>query len=102
MSAARQFVIRRLPAAPLVEAITQRADRRRIPMEHLLPSSSSSRAFYRARQHGTVTLRTAEQLCDSFGWHPRELWGDAYDTAVWSGRHLERGPDYQSPEEREG
>jgi len=94
VSATRQFVIRRLPAAPLVEAITQRADRRRIPMEHLLPpSSAGARAFYRARQRGTVTLRAAEQLCEEFGWHPRELWGDAYDTAVWSGRHLERGPE---------
>ena len=30
-------------------------------------------------------LRTAERLCDAFGWHPRELYGDAYDRAALAG-----------------
>lgn len=96
-TAGRQFVIRRLDAGPLVDAINERARRRRVPLERLLPVDSAElRAYWRARQRGTVTLKTAEQLCDEFGWHPRELWGDAYDTAVWSARRFEPGSDEEA------
>jgi hypothetical protein len=43
------------------------------------------RAFYRARRRGWVLLEVAERFCDAFGWHPREIWGDAYDAAAFAG-----------------
>ncbi len=43
------------------------------------------RAFYRARQRGWVTLRAAELVCDHFGWHPYQIWGERYDAAALVG-----------------
>jgi hypothetical protein len=34
---------------------------------------------------GWVSLLALERLCDAFGWHPRELYGDAYDRAALAG-----------------
>lgn len=77
--------VARLPADPLVDAVTERSRRRRIGLERLLPTRSLQRAYVRARQEGSLTLRAAEQLCDELGWHPREVWGDSYDTAAFAG-----------------
>jgi len=90
----------RLPAKPLVAAIEARLRRH---TEGLMPLTEPGpahieavrevfgddqgllKAFQRARQRGWLLLRAAEQLCDHFGWHPRELWGDAYDAAALAG-----------------
>jgi hypothetical protein len=89
-----------LPAGPLVEAVEARLERLAAAMTPLTDSGVArgealaevfagndalQRAYYRARQHGTLTLRAAEQLCDHFGWHPRMLWRDAYDAAAFAG-----------------
>jgi hypothetical protein len=88
----------RLDAAPLVEAIEARI-RRRVEGDVLAPdmargeamaalfgsADALKRTFYRARECDSMTLETAEQLCDGFGWHPRMIWGDAYDAAALVG-----------------
>ena len=43
------------------------------------------RAYERAQREGSLTLRRVERFCDRFGWHPRELYGDAYDAAALAG-----------------
>lgn len=74
----------RLDAGPLVAAIEARCRRRRIePWRYLQPSQH--RAYERAKRDGTITLQALEQLCDALGWHPRELYGDAYDAAALAG-----------------
>jgi hypothetical protein len=55
-----------------------------------LSASRAHSAYRRAAREGSVTLRSLEMLCDWFGWHPRELYGDAYDQAAFAGR----GPDF--------
>jgi hypothetical protein len=79
----------RLPAAPLLEAIETR---RRGLEARFLPlfsedkhDSALRRALERAREHGYVTLQAAELLCDEFGWHPYQLWGEAYEAAAFAG-----------------
>jgi hypothetical protein len=90
----------RLPSLPLVEAIEARVrrvvaglvpltDRRTARGEAVREvfgeAGALLRAFQRARRCGWVTLEAAEALCDAFGWHPRELWGEAYDAAALAG-----------------
>lgn len=31
----------------------------------------------------SIKIEKAEELCDRVGLHPREVWGDDYDRAVW-------------------
>jgi hypothetical protein len=86
----------RLPAAPLLAAIEPQIRVR----SHLMDDGpyqdrtqaieelfdiGMSRAYYRAVAEGSLTLRAVEQFCDLFEWHPRELYGDAYDQAAFAG-----------------
>jgi hypothetical protein len=72
---------RPLPARPLLEAVDAYAKRRRQPVEELLAAALQDRLRDAARS-GTVTVATAERCCDALGWHPRMLWGQAYDQAI--------------------
>jgi hypothetical protein len=77
-----------LPAAPLLKAVEERCRGRGTTLRQLLgePGKTPQReAYRRARRAGWLTVRAAEELCDFFGWHPRELWGDAYDAAALDG-----------------
>ncbi len=72
---------RRLPAAPLLEAVNAPAQRRRRPVEELL-DDALQRVLRDAARSGTVTVAAAERCCDALGWHPRMLWGEVYDQAI--------------------
>lgn len=74
----------RLPAAPLVEAIRARAERRGVPLIVLLEGNYAwERTLTRAARHGRVGLELAEELCERvLGWHARMLYGDAWDAAA--------------------
>jgi hypothetical protein len=72
---------RRLPAAPLLEAINGYAQRRRRPVEERL-DDALQRVLRDAARSGTVTVGAAERCCDALGWHPRMLWGEVYDQAI--------------------
>jgi hypothetical protein len=81
----------RLPAAPLVAAVERHpaiAKPRRGWKSRLRRQAgkAGAGAYQRAAQDGWVSLPVLERLCDAFGWHPRELYGDAYDRAVLAGR----------------
>jgi hypothetical protein len=42
-------------------------------------------AYGNAHQAGTIRLMVLEQFCDEvLGWHPRMLYGDAYDHAAFA------------------
>jgi hypothetical protein len=71
---------RRLPAAPLLEAINAHVQRRRQPVELL--DDALQRVLRDAARTGTVTVGAAERCCDALGWHPRMLWGEVYDQAI--------------------
>jgi hypothetical protein len=85
----------RLPARPLLVAIErhpairkpQRGWKTRLRQ---YAGKGAAEAYRLAARNGQVSLTTAERLCDAFGWHPRELYGDAYDRAAFAGR----SPDY--------
>jgi hypothetical protein len=66
-----------LPAAPLLAAVDHAARGRETTVVGLL-GRAGQKAYYRARQAGTVTLRQVEDLCDRLGCHPFELYGPAY------------------------
>jgi single-strand DNA-binding protein len=72
---------RRLPAAPLREAIDTYAKRRRRPVEELL-GEGLERVLRDAARTGTVTVASGERCCDALGWHPRMVWGDLYDHTI--------------------
>jgi hypothetical protein len=72
---------RRLPAGPLLEAITAHAERRRRRVEELL-DDPLQRVLRDAARTGTVTVAAGERCCDALGWHPRMLWGEVYDQAI--------------------
>jgi hypothetical protein len=72
---------RPLPAGSLLEAVNAHAQRRRRPVEGLL-DDALQRVLRDAARSGTVTVAAGERCCDALGWHPRMLWGDAYDQAI--------------------
>jgi hypothetical protein len=78
---------RRLPAAPLLAVLHAHARRHQL-LEELVDDADHSpnpwllQALRRAEASGQVTVRAGEQLCDLLGWHPRMVWGDAYDTTI--------------------
>jgi hypothetical protein len=72
----------RLAAAPLLRAIQQRARLRRQSLREPLGPELFG-AYGNAQATGTVSLVTLERFCDEIlGWHPRMLYGDAYDQAT--------------------
>jgi hypothetical protein len=79
---------RRLPAAPLLEAVHSAARRRQQPLEELLGTVDGQRspwllgALRQAETSGAVTVLTGEHVCDQLGWHPRMVWGDTYDATI--------------------
>jgi hypothetical protein len=79
----RQPIDRRaLPAAPLVDAVRGYARRRQQPLDALM-RPWLLRAIQQAEHTGEVTVLTGERVCDEvLGWHPRMVWGDAYDHTV--------------------
>jgi hypothetical protein len=88
---------RRLPAAPLVAAVERHpaiAKPRRGWKTRLrrLAGKAGVGAYQRAVRDGWVSLRALERLCDAFGWHPRELYGDAYDRAALAGHRPDFDP----------
>jgi hypothetical protein len=75
----------RLPAAPLLAAVRRYADLRHLSLRELLGPALFG-AYGNAHQAGTVSLLVLERFCDEvLGWHPRMLYGDAYDHAALSG-----------------
>jgi hypothetical protein len=71
---------RRLPAAPLREAITTYASRRQ-SLDELL-GEGLERILRDAARTGMVTVAAGERCCDQLGWHPRMVWGDTYDRTI--------------------
>jgi hypothetical protein len=72
----------RLPAAPLLEAVKRYARRRGEPLKTLLGPELDG-VYDNAQASGTITLVVLERFCDEvLGWHPRMLYGDAYDQAA--------------------
>jgi hypothetical protein len=87
----------RLPAGPLLAAIErhpavrkpQRGWKARLRQ---YAGTGAAEAYKLAARDGRVSLTTLERLCDRFGWHPRELYGDAYDQAAFAGRPPDLDP----------
>ena len=67
----------RLPAAPLLAAVRQAAAGRGRSLTGLL-GDAGYHAYKRIRRAGTASLRQVEDLCDLLGYHPYELYGQAY------------------------
>jgi hypothetical protein len=85
----------RLPAAPLLTAVERHpaiGKPRRGWNSRLrrYAGKGGAAAYARAAREGWVSLTVLEHLCDRFGWHPRELYGDAYDRAALAGH----APDF--------
>jgi hypothetical protein len=73
---------RRLPAAPLVDAVRGYARRRQRPLDALM-RPRLLQALQHAARVGEVTVLTGERVCDEvLGWHPRMVWGEQYDQVV--------------------
>jgi hypothetical protein len=72
---------RRLPAAPLLEAVDVYAERRQQPVEELL-GEALERVLRDAQRSGTVTVASGERCCDQLGWHPCMVWSDRYDQVI--------------------
>ena len=73
----------RLPSAPVLRAARRLARRRRESLRQLLGPDLFV-AYCSARVAGTINLITLERFCDEvLGWHPRMLYGDAYDQAAF-------------------
>jgi len=88
---------RTLPFAPLAAAINQRiAIRRQQPGAHLRDlndlGDKQRQRYYRAQRRGRITIDAADDLCDIFGWHPRE---------IWTGREWDELAEYEADPERE-
>jgi len=80
----------RLPAAPLLAAVRRYADLRHLSLRELLGYELFA-AYGNAHQAGTIRLLVLERFCDEvLGWHPRMLYGDAYDHAAISNRKRAR------------
>jgi hypothetical protein len=74
----------RLPSAPLLAAVHRHAKHRRLPLRDLLGPDLFG-AYGNAQQAGTISLIVLERFCDEvLGWHPRMLYGDAYDRAAFT------------------
>jgi hypothetical protein len=74
----------RLPAAPLLAAVRRHAHLRHLSLRELLGPALFG-AYGNAHQAGTVSLLVLERFCDEvLGWHPRMLYGDAYDHAAFT------------------
>jgi hypothetical protein len=67
----------RLPADPLLAAVDHATRGQQTTVVRLL-GRTGQKAYYRARQTGSLTLRQVEDLCDRLGCHPFELYGPAY------------------------
>jgi hypothetical protein len=65
---------RTLPFAPLQAAIDHTNQSRNQSLHASLPESLR-RAYHRANLEGGIPLRIAEDFCDHYGWHPRQIWG---------------------------
>jgi hypothetical protein len=77
----------RLPARPVLTEVVRLANRRSTSLRELLGPELFG-AYGNARVAGTMSLVTIERFCDEvLGWHPRTLYGDAYDHAA-QGRAL--------------
>jgi hypothetical protein len=73
---------RRLPAAPLLDAVRGYARRRQRPLDALM-RPWLLQALQQAARVGEVTVLTGERVCDEvLGWHPRMVWGELYDQVV--------------------
>jgi hypothetical protein len=72
---------RRLPAAPLRQAIDSSATRRQQTVGELL-GEALERVLRDAARSGTFTVAAGERCCDRLGWHPRMVWGDTYDQTI--------------------
>jgi hypothetical protein len=90
-----------LPAVPLLEAVTSYATRRQLSLEALF-DQAARRALQRGRRSGELTLVAVEGFCDRLGLHPRELYGDAYDRAVFTYVARRRAPVYVRERRRSG
>jgi hypothetical protein len=81
----------RLPARPVLAEVVQLARRRRLSLRELLGPELFG-AYGNAQVAGTMSLVTLERFCDEvLGWHPRSLYGDAYDQAAHQPRRSPRG-----------
>jgi hypothetical protein len=59
------------------------AQRRHLTLKELLGPQLDG-AFDHAQAAGTISLLMLERFCDDvLGWHPRMLYGDAYDHAAF-------------------
>jgi hypothetical protein len=82
---------RTLPFAPLRAAITDANHWRHRDLADL--PDAERQAYYRATRNGRILPRSAEALCDAYGWHPREIWThDEWDQLA----------EYEATDEREG
>jgi hypothetical protein len=73
----------RLPADPLLGAVRRLARRRRQSLRDLLGPDLFV-AYCNACVASTISLIMLERFCDEIlGWHPRMLYGDAYDEAAF-------------------
>jgi hypothetical protein len=64
--------------------VVRLANRRSTSLRELLGPELFG-AYGNARVAGTMSLVTIERFCDEvLGWHPRTLYGDAYDRAAQS------------------
>jgi hypothetical protein len=86
----------RLPARPVLVEVVRLARHRRLSLRELLGPELFG-AYGNAQVAGTMSLVTLERFCDEvLGWHPRSLYGDAYDQA---GRQPVRRPRRRRPRE---
>lgn len=73
----------RLPAAPLVDAVSQRGGLQELLAGHSKTREGQrlARSYFRAKAQGWVTVATADVLaCRLLGVHPCFLWGEAFWT----------------------
>jgi hypothetical protein len=72
-----------LPSGPLLDAVRRLVRLRRQSLREFLGPELFI-AYCHAHARGTVNLVTLEWFCDEIlGWHPRMLYGDAYDQAAF-------------------
>jgi len=70
--------------------VVRLARHRRLSLRELLGPELFG-AYGNAQVAGTMSLVTLERFCDEvLGWHPRTLYGDAYDQAAYQPRATAR------------